>query len=939
MEHIKDCDADFAFLSETWLTSITSDVTAVVKSYGYKIQHYIRKDSIKKSGGGVAILYLTKYKLKKFITPSYSSFEHIAYSLSVPGTDKIVMISLYRLQHVSTNDFFKDFVELLEILSTENCMLIIAGDINIHMDIGSDQHTNEFTQILESFDLHQLVSGPTQKLGHQLEVIITNDVEKFLNPVVDDVCLSDHFRINCLFNNGKKVLSKYKTIQFREIKSMDHVAFSDLVKSKLELCNISNSASFDTSISSYNTILKSALDLYAPLKEKIIKDVVKAPWFDEEYRNLRKLRRNAEKLWRKTKLEVHKLEFQRLRRETTTLASAKKRDNCRAKIDEAGGNQKALYSVLQSITGQNETPCYPAGMSDHENANKFAEFFLAKVNSIRQDFQSRQHSHNFTSIPNDLYLPFENQHEYLDVFEPSTDSEIREIINKHGFTCSFTDPVPATILNKHIDLFIPIWTSLVNLSLSTGSIDGILKQADITPLLKGFGLNFDERKNFRPVSNLQFLEKLIERVVSERLKSHMAKNNLENDNQYGYKKGHSTETILVKITNDILIASDKKTATVLLLLDLSAAFDTVDINCLIKILFHEIGIRGTALQWFCSFLRQRTMRVKVNGSFSEVFELEFGVPQGSVLGPLLFNIYIRSIYKHIHSTGFTIKGFADDHQLYVSFSPDFQYAFLGDRIRLVMNQIDNWMNCFFLKLNQNKTQVIVFGPESVRNKISINGVFVENNKTCIRFRNIVKNLGIFLDASLSFSDQIKSVVSTAFASIKSIARIKSFLTVKEKCTLLTALVLSKVDYCNLLYYGINNSLLNRLQVVQNSAARLVFNKRKFDHSSGLLFELHWLPVKERINYKINLIIHKALYHTSSNDIQNLVTITSTRTFNLKGDYRSNSVYGDRAFVVYAPQVWNQLPLYLKTETSLDTFKKNLKTFLFRSAFINSGYIH
>ena len=106
MEHIKDCDADFAFLSETWLTSITSDVTAVVKSYGYKIQHYIRKDSIKKSGGGVAILYLTKYKLKKFITPSYSSFEHIAYSLSVPGTDKIVMISLYRLQHVSTNDFF-----------------------------------------------------------------------------------------------------------------------------------------------------------------------------------------------------------------------------------------------------------------------------------------------------------------------------------------------------------------------------------------------------------------------------------------------------------------------------------------------------------------------------------------------------------------------------------------------------------------------------------------------------------------------------------------------------------------------------------------------------------------------------------------------------------------------------------------------------------------
>ena len=246
----------------------------------------------------------------------------------------------------------------------------------------------------------------------------------------------------------------------------------------------------------------------------------------------------------------------------------------------------------------------------------------------------------------------------------------------------------------------------------------------------------------------------------------MAQNNLESNHQYGYKRGYSTETILVKVTNDILIASDKKTATVLLLLDLSSAFDTVDINRLISILFTEIGLRGTALQWFCSFLKKRTMRVKVNGAYSEIFELEFGVPQGSVMGPILFNIYIRSIYKYIESSGFIIKGFADDHQLYVSFSPEFQYSLLGDRIRFVMDQIDDWMNHFFLKLNQSKTQIIVFGPESIRNKIAINGVFIENSTTCIRFKTIVKNLGVFLDVNLSFSEQIKAVAGTAFASIK-----------------------------------------------------------------------------------------------------------------------------------------------------------------------------
>ena len=173
-----------------------------------------------------------------------------------------------------------------------------------------------------------------------------------------------------------------------------------------------------------------------------------------------------------------------------------------------------------------------------------------------------------------------------------------------------------------------------------------------------------------------------------------------------------------------MIASDKKTATVLLLLGLSAAFDTVDIDRLLKILFHEIGIHSTALKWFSSFLKNRTMRVKINDSFSEVFELEYGVSQGSVLGSLLFNIYIRSVYKHVEMSGFTIKGFADDHQLYVSFSPEFQYHFLGDKIRLVLNKINEWMNCFFLKLNQSKTQVIVFGPASIiRKKMSINDVF------------------------------------------------------------------------------------------------------------------------------------------------------------------------------------------------------------------------
>ena len=157
-------------------------------------------------------------------------------------------------------------------------------------------------------------------------------------------------------------------------------------------------------------------------------------------------------------------------------------------------------------------------------------------------------------------------------------------------------------------------------------------------------------------------------MVQKRLDKHLLENNLNIPQQSGYKKGFSTETLLIRIVNDLLIASDEGKGTVLMLLDLSAAFDTVDHNIILKILEREIGIRGTALKWFRSYLQGRCQRVKINGIVSCDITIKFGVPQGSVLGPILFNIYIRSIYRSVKKlSGFNIYGFADDHQLFKNF--------------------------------------------------------------------------------------------------------------------------------------------------------------------------------------------------------------------------------------------------------------------------------
>ena len=195
---------------------------------------------------------------------------------------------------------------------------------------------------------------------------------------------------------------------------------------------------------------------------------------------------------------------------------------------------------------------------------------------------------------------------------------------------SFDDPLPASVLKPSLDTVLPYMLELVNTSLSTGNISG-LKESTITPLLKKIGLDLNKHTHYRPLFNLQFLSKLIEKVVLNRLTDHMSVNNLHCPKQFGYKKHHSSETLLLEIVDDTLIGFDKNSATVMILLDMSAAFDTVDLHKLLKILEHKIGLRGTVLNWFKSFLLDRKQKVKVNGIISDVLLTLYGVPQGYYL--------------------------------------------------------------------------------------------------------------------------------------------------------------------------------------------------------------------------------------------------------------------------------------------------------------------
>lgn len=504
-------------------------------------------------------------------------------------------------------------------------------------------------------------------------------------------------------------------------------------------------------------------------------------------------------------------------------------------------------------------------------------------------------------------------------------------------SCSL-DPIPTNLLKVCLDELLPLLTTIVNKSLETGCFPDNFKKALVTPLLKKPNAAL-EHKNYRPVSNLPFLSKVVERAVADQIGKHCAKHNLDDPLQSAYRKGHSTETALLKVTNDLLLSMDKKQTTLLALLDLSAAFDTVPHNLLLNRLKTCFGISGVALNWFNSYLTGREQRIKINESVSDATQLLTGVPQGSGLGPLLYTKFTRGLGLLILLVKILYHLFADDAQIYQSVHPNSVSSQFAGKLSLenCIEKVSRWMFASELKLNESKTEFIIFGTRVQRRKMEYNSINV--NGEDISASAVVRDLGIQLDEELKMECHVSFLEKCCYLQIRRLHSIKHYLTPDSIKTLVHACVLSRLDYCNSILYGISNDLLNRLQRIQNAAARVISGKRKYDHISDTLKELHWLPIRQRISYKLALITYKCLHGVGPVYLSELL-VRKTHARDLRSSKCSLLVVprtalksaGDRSFSAAAPSVWNGLPPRIRSAKTLVLFKKELKTHLFREAY-------
>ena len=452
------------------------------------------------------------------------------------------------------------------------------------------------------------------------------------------------------------------------------------------------------------------------------------------------------------------------------------------------------------------------------------------------------------------------------------------------------------------------------------------------PLQKKPSLDRNILKNYRPVSNLSFISKLIEKVVAKQLNEFISHEGLLNVNQSAYKSSHSTETALLKIQNDIALSVDSGKAVALTLLDLSAAFDTIDHSLLYDCLHDWFGLDGTVLSWIKSYLSNRKQKIEIGDSFSEAVILPFGVPQGSVLGPLLFTLYTSPLSQVISKFNVTHHLYADDTQIYLAVdSRNFDSSM--EELTKCLKSVQEWMDGVKLKLNPEKTEFIIIGQKAIRESLAPNfpAPHLQNN---ISPSVEVKNLGVIFDSDNSFDNHIAKVCRACYYHLRDLRRIRKFLGVETAILLANVMVSSRLDYCNSLLYGVSKSNIAKLQRVQNALCRIIFRLDKMSHVTPFLKKLHWLPIQHRIRFKYNLLVFKAINLSQPLYLSALIRSSSlTRGNRLSiSSTRPKKHIGRRGFAVAAPAEWNKLPQTVRSQQTIDGFRSQLKTYLFRLAY-------
>ena len=442
--------------------------------------------------------------------------------------------------------------------------------------------------------------------------------------------------------------------------------------------------------------------------------------------------------------------------------------------------------------------------------------------------------------------------------------------------------------------------------------------------------------DFRPISILPSLSKIIEKLANIQIVAYLLEHNFLDPYQSAYRKNHGTQTALLKLTDDIYDIIDDSEITLLVLLDFSKAFDTVNHKLLLAKL-DILGFEKNTCDWILSYLSGREQMVRTDAESSNWSPIINGVPQGSILGPLLFTILISDMRRSIWNGSYIT--YADDTNLYWESEVD-EINSTIDAANQVLDKVNTYCNDTCLRLNETKCKYVFIGSKpSIRklNNMATNNVVI-NGTNLERVYN-PKVLGVTFDEVLSWQKHVNLCISKAMGNFFQIYRYKKFLGREAKITLCDSIVLSQFNYCDVVYSNMDISLENKVQKIQNHCLRFIFNfpyrmKDRCDYDE-LRKQLKWLNMKHRRVQHGLTMIYKILNGLAPNYLRDTFTLTSEiHNVNTRG--ANNSIWINKnitsklhrkSYTFYMAKIYNSIPENIQKSQSVNSFKQAIKRYI------------
>ena len=922
---------DFRFsvisLSETWLTTNNCN--------NYHIPDYVSHhvNRVNRRGGGVSVYIHSSYTFnaRTDLDLCNDNIECACIEIcsSPLASYKPIIISVYRPPNSDPDSFMESLSSILNKVKIEKKLCYVSGDFNFDLlKIDCNPFTAKFLDLLQSFSFRPLIDRPTRitpSSSTLIDNIFCNDLLSDISSGLFYTSISDHLPIFALLPGQHQDEAVPKTYTTTEYTPANKAKFSEFLMNEtwyeVYQCSDAHTA-FNVFNNKINTYYNNAF----PIVTKSTQCKRSKPWLSTALRKSIKVKNTMYVQFHKYPTVANEVQYKAYKSHLQRLLSLAKKSYYQSQLLINKTNPRKTWNILRNLMGSNVNKDRNISQIKHEG----------KIITDKPSIVNKLNSH-FTSIgvklsekiPPSMSTPLH----YLDgnyvnsfYLSPVLPNDVSNCILHLKINSSpGHDRINPSVVKDNCVYIVQPLTHVINLSLSQGYVPQEWKVAHVTPVFKTG--ERDNMSNYRPISVLPVFSKILERIVYNKLFKYLNDHNILSKHQFGFRSGHSTEMPLTIALDRITKALDQRQHAISVFLDLQKAFDVVNHSFLLKKL-EFYGVRGVSLEWFRSYLYDRSQIVKLDNSLSDRLPIQCGVPQGSILGPLLFLLFINDLCN-LPLSMYPLL-FADDTTLLCSSS---NVNNLIDTVNHDLDVLSKWFSTNKLLLNVKKTQFMLF---SLNNAVLNRNVHIAIDNCAINRVTSTKFLGVIIDCKLTWSEHITHVSKKVSKSIGIINKIKNIVDDFTLRQLYNSLIYPYFMYCHVVWGNCNKTNLSRLILLQKKIIRIITNSTYLAHTDPLFTNLRIIKIQNLYTYVCSIIIYKLirgifpLSFASTIDLRLVHHNVNTRSNRSKYYVPfCRTSLRQRSLSYSLPKLTNEffMPHNLDVSTSIFDLKKKLRLFL------------